>query len=165
MLDPFDAWRRLAAVGASMHSTTGQALAMMSDANGVVLARGAIIGKAARSPWTADAAELGRMLPEKMEAISRAGAATAAVMQDGHTLWMTYMRHLGGMALRGRPPTPAEIVDLGAQSAALFLSSAEASARLGATALAPFSRQVKANARRIKARRLVAVRSPQRQSH
>jgi hypothetical protein len=165
MFDIFGAWRRLAAAGTTMQATGQRGVTMMGGARDVIAARGAIIGEAVLSPWTADQRELGRMLPEKVMAMSHAGSAAASVLWDSQALWMKLIQHLGGMAMRGRVPTPTEMVDLGERNATLMLRSAELSARLGAAALAPFSRQVKANVRRLGGKRSKAVRTVQRQSH
>ena len=167
MFDIFGAWRRLAAAGTTLQATGQRGVTMMSGASDVIAARGAIIGEAVLSPWTADQRELGRMFPEKVMAMSHAGSAAASVLWDGHALWMKHMQHLGGMAMRGRAPTMSEMVDLGERNATLMLRSAEMSARIGSAALAPFSRQVKANVRRLSAKqsKSKSVRTEQRQSH
>ena len=59
MFDAFAQWNRLLAAGASMRTTSVRAAETFGGANKVVAARGAIIGEAMRSPWTADHAELG----------------------------------------------------------------------------------------------------------
>lgn len=162
MFDMFGAWRRLAAAGTTIQATGQQGVTMMGGASDVLVARGAIIGEAVLSPWTADQQELARMLPEKMMAMSHAGSAAASVLWDSHSLWVKHMQYIGVMAMRGRAPTPSEMVDLGERNAALMLRSAELSARLGSAALAPFSRQVKANVRRLSAKRSTADRTAQR---
>lgn len=152
MFDPFDQWRRYAAAGASLQATTLRAAKTMGGAGDVVSARSAIIGEALSSPLTADYAELGRIIPEKVEAISRSGSATASIWFDTQSAWLKHMQYLGTMTMRGRPPTAPELFDLGERGAALLLRSAEAAAKLGATALAPFSRQVGVNVRRLDGR-------------
>lgn len=150
MFDPFSAWNRLLAAGASVTSTNMRALETMTAANAVVAARGKIIEAAVRSPLTGDHVELGRMVPEKVDAFSRAGSATVTAWWEAQSTWTRHMQHLGGMAMRGRPPTPAELADLGGRAVALTLESIEAAARLGSTALAPVHRKATANARRLK---------------
>lgn len=141
------------AAGASMRTTSVRAAETFGGANEVVAARGAIIGKAMQSPWTADHAELGRMIPEKIDTLSRAGSAAATIWWESQTAWMKHFHHLGTMAMRGRLPTPAEIADLGERSSTLMLQSIEATARLGAASLAPVHRQVATNVRRLGAKR------------
>ncbi len=160
MFDPFAQWNRLLAAGASIGSTSVRAAETFGGANKVVAARGAIIRKAMQSPWTADHAELGRMIPEKIDTLSRAGSGAATIWWDSQTAWMKHFQHLGTMAMRGRLPTPVEIGDLGERSATLMLQSIEATARIGAASLAPVHRQVATNVRRSGAKRPAAeVRS------
>ena len=149
MFDAFAQWNRMLAAGASMRTTSVRAAETFGGANKVVAARGAIIRKAMQSPWTADHAELGRMIPEKIDTLSRAGSAAATIWWDSQTAWMTHFQHLGTMAMRGRLPTPVEIGDLGERSATLMLQSIEATARIGAASLAPVHRQVATNVRRL----------------
>lgn len=151
MFDMIGQWRRLAAAGASAQATGIEAIETVSGAGDVIVARGAIMSEAARSPWAADYGELGRMVPEKVEAASRAASDTATLIWDNQSRWQRHMRHLGAMAMRGRPPTFAEWLDLVERNAVLMVRSAEASAEIGSASLAPFSRQVKANARRLAA--------------
>ena len=156
MFDAFTQWNRILAAGASMHTTGVRAAETFGGANKVVAARGAIIGEAMQSPWTADHAELGRMIPEKIDTLSRAGSAAATIWWDSQTAWVKHFQHLGTMAMRGRLPTAAEIGDLGERSATLMLQSIEATARLGAASLAPIHRQVATNVRRLGAKRPAA---------
>lgn len=149
MIDLFTQWRRYAAVGASLQSTGVRAAATMGRANDVVAARGLLVGEAMSSPWTADHNELARMVPEKVEAASRAGLAAARILLDSQSAWLAHMQHMGAMVMRGRAPTMPELVDLGERGATLVLRSVEATARIGAASLAPFSRQVAANVRRL----------------
>lgn len=165
MFDMFGVWRRLAAASTAMQATGQRGIKMMGGASEVIAARSAIIGESVRSPWIADQEELGRILPEKMMAMSHAGSAAASVMWDSHKLWTRHMQHLGVMAMRGRVPTLPEMVDLGERHAALMLRSTEMSARFASATLAPFSRQVKANVVRLAAKRSKAVRTARRQSH
>ena len=149
MFDAFAQWNRMLVAGASLHTTGVRAAKTLGGANKVVAARGAIIGEAMQSPWTADHAELARMIPEKIDALSRAGSAAATIWWHSQTAWMRHFQHLGTMAMRGRLPTAVEIADLGERSATLMLHSIEATARLGAVSLAPVHRQVATNVRRL----------------
>lgn len=156
MFDAFAQWNRMLAAGASMHTTGVRAAETFGGASKVVAARGAIIGEAMQSPWTADHAELGRMIPEKIDTLARAGSAAATIWWDSQSAWMKHFQHLGALAMRGRLPTVAEISDLGERSATLMLQSLEATARLGAASLAPIHRQVATNVRRLGANRPAA---------
>lgn len=85
MFDAMAGWSRYFSAGSAMSKTGILAAETINGAGRVVTARSSIIGNAVRSPWTADYAELGRMLPEKIEALSRAGSAAAAGLLDGHS--------------------------------------------------------------------------------
>lgn len=158
MFDPFSHWSRYLSAGCSMHATGQHAAETLDGASRVVAARSAIIGEAIVSPWTADYAELGRMIPEKMEAFALAGSAIATVWWDNGSLWMKHLQHLGVMAMRGRPPTVTELADLGQRGTVLALRSVEAGAKLVSASLAPIRGQVQANVRRLK----VAEKKPSR---
>jgi hypothetical protein len=165
MFDLFQQWRRLAAAGVSMQAAGVEALKTMIGAGDVIAARGVIMSEAARSPLAANYGELGRMVPEKVAAASRAGLDAATLIWDNQSLWQRHMRHLGAMAMRGRPPTFAEWLDLAERNAALMVRSAEASAKIGSASLAPFSRQVKANARRLATQPAGRTRRSRAKSH
>lgn len=150
MFDPFSNWRRLMAAGLSMTGTGVRVMETLGAANAVIAARTPIIDAAMRSPLTGDHVELGRMVPEKVEAFSQAGSAMVTAWWQAQSLWMGHMQHLGGMAMRGRAPTTGEMVALNNRVAGLTLDGIEAAARLGSTALAPVHRKATANARRLK---------------
>lgn len=151
MIDPFGQWNRYLAAGNSMRLTGERAAETVEGASRVVTARTAIIGDAAAAPWSADYGEIVRMLPEKIEAFARAGLAVAKVWGGHHALWTKHVHHLGAMTMRGRPPTMAEVADLGERTALLLLRSVEANAKLGSAGLAPVRTQVRANVRRLEA--------------
>ncbi len=150
MFDPFSSWSRLMAAGLSMTGTGVRVMETLGAANAVIAARTPIINAAIRSPLTGDHVELGLMVPEKVEAFSHAGSAMVTAWWQAQSLWIGHMQHLGGMALRGRTPTPGEIVDLNNRMAGLTLDGIEAAARMGTTVLAPVHRKAAANARRLK---------------
>jgi len=150
--DPWNGWLRLMQSGLSMGQTGLRAIETLHAAGHVIAARTAIINAAILSPFTADHRELSRMVPEKVEAFSRSGMATASAWRAAQSACFGHMQHLGIMALRGRSPTTAEMVDLGERVSALTLGAAEATARLSASALAPLHSGVMANARRLSKR-------------
>ena len=149
MFDPVGHWNRYLAAGSLMRSTGQGAAETLDGANQVIAARAAIMGKAMVTPWTANYGELARMLPEKVEAFTRAGSAVAAVWEHNHSLWRRHMEHLGMMTMRGRAPTFAEVADLGERTALLMLRSVETTAKLGSAGLAPLRTQVRRNVRRL----------------
>ncbi|MFV3130917.1 hypothetical protein [Niveispirillum sp. KHB5.9] len=150
MFNPVSSWSRLMAASLSMTGTCMRAMETLGAANAVIATRTSIIEAAMRSPLTGDHVELAQMVPEKVDAFSRAGSTIVAAWWEAQSLWIGHMQHLGGMALRGRSPTPGEMADLGNRMAELTLDSIDAAARLGSTALAPVHRKAMANARRLK---------------
>lgn len=124
---------------------------MLRTANSVVAARSEILGAAVALPRAGDYAEIGRMIPEKLDAFSRANAAAGKVYWDMGTAWVRYYQRLGGAAFRGRAPTPAEASSLVEGWTSLMIQTFEGTARLGAVSLAPVRRQVNRNATRLKA--------------
>jgi hypothetical protein len=66
---------------------------------------------------------------------------------------MNDMHHMTTMAMRGRPPTPAELVALTERMSAFGLQTMEASASMAAEAIAPVHGAVTANARRLSRRK------------
>lgn len=135
-----------------MTNTSVRAFETWGASGEVITARTKIIDAAVRSPLTGDHRELGRMIPEKVDAFSQAGSATVAAWWKAQSAWMGHMQYLGGMAMRGRPPTAAEIADLGNRMATLTLESIEATAQLGSATLAPVHRKATSNAKRLKRR-------------
>lgn len=119
MLDAFDAWNRMLAVGCSM-TRTGMCVAeTMGAANDVVAARSVLIGRAARSPLAGEMQHLGdlamrgraptaaefamlgdrmaRVGLESVEAAARLGSATIAPV---HRKATANARRLGRKAKR-----------------------------------------------------------------
>jgi hypothetical protein len=153
MFDPYSNWLRLMKASVSMIETGLRAFATLGAAHEVMTARSALIDSAMRSPLTGDYGELGRMVPEKVDAFSRAGLAAANAWWAAQSAWMTQMQHLGGLAARGGPQTPAQFADLGTRMARHAVESTEATARAGAATLAPIHRSATGNARRLKGKR------------
>jgi hypothetical protein len=126
---------------------------MLGASQGVIAARTEIMAAAVASPLTADYRELARMAPEKIEAFSQAGSAASGVFIDQGAAWTRYGLDVMLLMLRGRAPTASEAAGLFGRWTDLMIGSAEASARLVSVTLAPLQKQVRANARRLNARR------------
>ncbi|MEC3909354.1 hypothetical protein U5A82_02345 [Sphingobium sp. CR2-8] len=148
--DILSGWTRLMASGYSMAQTGMRAYETINASNEVIAKRSQVIGSAMQSPLTGDLAELGRMVPEKVDAFSQAGSVTVAALWSMQVAWMGQMQHIGSMAMRGRAPTLTELADLGSRTASLTLESIEAGANLGSDSLAPVHRKAMANARRLR---------------
>jgi hypothetical protein len=143
---------RLMEAGLDWASTGVRAGEMTAAAGLVISERVALMAAAAQDPLNADHVELGRMIPEKIAAFSKAGTvlfdAWWALQRDVGD----YFLYVGGVLASGRPPSPDEIVDFverstdhGARLAAGALGAAGA-------ALAPVHASTMANARRLRRR-------------
>lgn len=150
MFDAWSNWNRLMLSGWSAMETGARACETLKASGDVIAARSAIIGTALRSPLTGDYAELGRMVPEKVDAFSQAGSVILSAWVAGHSAWMRQMQDIGTMVMRGRPPTLAELAEHGSRSVTFALGSVDAGARLGRDSLAPLHRGATANARRLR---------------
>lgn len=144
---------RMVAAATSVSGTGRDAAAMLGASQGVIAARTEIMAAAVASPLTADYRELARMAPEKIEAFAKAGSAASGVLIDQGAAWMQYGRDITLLMLRGRTPTASEAAGLFGRWTGLMIGSVEASARLASVTLAPLQKQVRANARRLNARR------------
>lgn len=150
MIDPFTAWLRMASASLEMTRTGLRAAETLSASGDVVARRGAIIRTALATPFAADHAELARMVPEKLDAFSKAGMAMTTeylAMQAG---LFGEFQNIWAMALRGRPPTFGEASALADRAAAFGMRETERAAKLGGVGLAPIHRQATSNARRLK---------------
>lgn len=149
MNDLASTWSRMMAAGASMGQTGLRALETISAANTVIAARTPIINLAMFSPLTGDHKEMARMVPEKVEAFSRAGSATLSGWWKAQAAWMGHMQHFGAMAVRGRFPTVRDMIDMHERRGSMMIEAMEAAAGMGADALAPVHDTATANARRL----------------
>ncbi|MEO5866332.1 MAG: hypothetical protein ABIS14_16130 [Sphingomonas sp.] len=149
MFDPLTYWAR-ALDGLQTIATTQRKVVQTGAASeAVIAARSQTIGDAIRSPWTADYAELSRMVPEKTAAFGRSGSAMMSGLLRMQSDYLDQLRYAGGLMARGRPLTPDEWVGWSSRSAAYAMRTFEASSRLGRDALAPIHKTATANARRL----------------
>jgi hypothetical protein len=144
--DPFAFWSSLWRSGMTMAETGGKFAEMMRAATDVVDSRTRTMAAATRNPLTADYHELGRMVPEKVEAFSASARAAADDFQALQSESLAQWQAFGQIALRGRPPTAAELARLTARSARIIDRAAQA----GGKALAPVHKRATANAKRLK---------------
>jgi len=151
--DMANEWQRLIASGWTMGQTGRRTLETLEAAQQVIAARTPIINAALSSPLTGDYGELAKMVPEKVEAFSRAGAATLSAWATAQSAWINHMQYMRTVAMRGRPPTAAELVDLTQRMSAFSLQTIEASTNMAAAALAPIHGTVTANAQRLSRRK------------
>ncbi len=149
-IDSFAVWSRMMVAGLQMAQTGVRLVETLSASADVIASRGATIGAAMRSPRNADHAELGRMMPEKMEAFSHSGSAIADACWAMGSAWMSEAENLTALSMRGRAPTLGELAALSSRTAAYSLGAMEAGTAIGSKALAPVHRKATANARRLK---------------
>ena len=152
MIDPFSGWSRWLDAGLAMTRTSLATAEMLGAAGEVIAARGAMMG----GTTPGHRAELGLMVPEKIEAFSHSGSAAFAVIQGAQAAWLEQWQQVGAQcnasAAQGRPLTLGELAAISQHAAGLALETVEVSARVSAAALAPVHRRATANARRLKRR-------------
>lgn len=124
---------------------------MLLASHSVIGTRVDLIHKAARDPLSGDYAELGLMVPEKMAALTRSGAALAGqwrkVQGDLFDQWREF-----GMLMTDMP-TPGKLSAFGKGLSSRGTRTMVRSLEAGGLALAPVHKTVTANARRLKRRR------------
>jgi hypothetical protein len=129
-----------------MAATALRAGETMLAANAVIGSRVGTMRTAAWNPVAADYAELARMVPEKVEAFSRAGAS---LMKDGEALHEqlgVQIRHLTAMLTSGKIPSYSDIFTLTARWASITQSATGAAGR----ALLPVHAAATGNAKRLR---------------
>ena len=146
MLDPFTSWTRMIAAASRVAGTGRQISETLSASQEVIAKRTDMM----QSPMTADYVELGRMIPEKVEAFSKAGVAVATEWWAMQAECLVEAQHIAALAMRGRPPSLDEWSTLASRNAAHALRMMERSAALGASAIAPIHRSATSNARRLR---------------
>lgn len=141
MTDPWREWQRLMRAG-TMWSET------LSASQTVVGHRSKTIEDALSDPFSADHAELGRMIAEKSAAF---GAASASLARD----YFAMQADLGAQAaamgklMMGQLPTPRATQEIAVRGQRIGSAALASSIR----ALAPVHRTATANARRLGKRR------------
>ena len=150
MIDPFTSWGRIVAASFEMARTGTRMVETISASAEVIASRSVTIRSAYRSPLDADYAELGRMMPEKVDAFSQAGSAIVDAWWAMGSAWLRETQNLASVSTRQRMPTLSELTSLSNRTAAYSLAAMEAGAGLSKKALAPIHRKATANARRLK---------------
>jgi len=153
MLDPFTFFSRMVSVAIDMTSTAMRVSETLIDSHEVIARRLLVIRAASRSPMNGDYAELSRIVPEKIDAFSKAGAVMASGWWAMQLAAMSQAQKLGTMAMRGRLPMPADW-SAGVRSTAFGLNALEKATSTAARALRPIHVRTKANAKRLKGRKV-----------
>lgn len=150
MLNPFSVYSRMMSAAAGMAATSQRASETIGASGEVIARRVEMMGQAAQSPLDGNYAELGRMVPEKMEAFGKAGAAMADEWWAMQSAIMGEMRHMAAIAMKGRAPTMAELFALWSRNAAFGLRAIERVGVMGDKGLHPIHATATANAKRLK---------------
>ena len=150
MLDPFAVYSRMVSAAFGMAGTTQRASETLDASREVIARRVELMGDAARSPLDGNYAELGRMMPEKMEAFGKAGAAMANEWWAMQSAYLAEIRHMGTIAMKGRAPSMAELLTLWQRNAAFGLRALEHASAMGDKGLRPIHATATANAKRLK---------------
>jgi hypothetical protein len=151
---------RLMEAGLALADVSLKASEMTAAAGTVIGARGALMAAAAQDPLSADYAELGRMIPEKMEAFSAAGAA---LVEEAWALQRDigdYLLYIGRAMTSGRPPLPSELAELMERSSAHGVRLAASAIGAASVALSSVHKSATANARRLSRPKPRKRRSP-----
>jgi hypothetical protein len=134
--------------GFDLAATAVRAGETMLAANAVIGSRVGTMQAAARNPITADYAELALMVPEKVEAISRAGAS---LMKDAESVQAetgAQIRHVTALMTSGKIPTFSDLFTLTGRWASITQKATGAAGR----ALLPVHAAAMGNARRLRSK-------------
>lgn len=143
---PFGLWSDLWTNSLLLAEAGMKAGETMQASAHVIGSRCESMAEASRDPLNGDYAELGRMVPEKVDAFSRAGWAALRNLHTMNTAAMDNMAQMGRIAAAGRFPTRAELERMSKRSSRMI---ACASAAAGKT-LAPVHERATSNSRRLK---------------
>ncbi|HWI85595.1 MAG TPA: hypothetical protein VNT42_04630 [Sphingomonas sp.] len=141
---PLDFWLGLWRSGAKATQTSIRFTEMMVASSEVVSSRSGSIADAMRDPLNGDYRELGRMVPEKIDAFSSAGASMWKDMGALQASALAAWSH--GASLMLRPSTMADAATMWTHSGDMIGRSMD----MGGKAMAPIHRQATANARRLR---------------
>lgn len=148
MISAMNTGLRLMNAGFGMFEASMKFSEMLLASHSVIGKRVALIKEAASDPLSADYAELGRMVPEKMAAFTRSGAALAEEWRKVHGDLFDQWREFG--ALMSGVPTMGQLDAFGRRSSKRGTRAMVRSMGAGALALEPVHRAATANARRLK---------------
>ena len=134
--------------GFELAATAVRAGETMLAANTVIGSRVGTMGAAARNPIMADYAELARMVPEKVEAFSRAGASLMKDAEAFQSETGAQIRHVTALMTSGKIPTFSDMFTLTARWASITQKATGAAGR----ALLPVHAAATGNANRLRSR-------------
>jgi hypothetical protein len=141
----FEIYWSAARAGMDMFQTSLKLGETFAASRNVIDRRVEIMTEAAADPAAGDYRELGRMVPEKVEAFSKAGAVLGRSWWGMQSDAACHFQHMATMMMRGGLPTPSDLEAISRRGAR---TTARAAAVAGA-ALAPVHKAATANARRL----------------
>lgn len=153
MVDPFTSWSRMIAAGMDLQKTWLRAGETLYAAASVIEARGETMREAACAPSAGGMAELSRIVPEKVDAFGRSGAAVMTGLIAMQAAYWEQARRVSAMMMSGRMPSVPEAAAFARQTNDYALGSIDAGARMARRALAPVHKTATGNARRLSRRR------------
>ena len=142
---PFDFWAGMWRSGVAMAETSVKFAETIQASGAVVDSRSRTIAAASRDPLNGDYVELGKMVPEKLEAFSAAGIAAMADFQAIQAHAYANWEQLVGIAMSGRLASVAQLGELATRSSRMI----ERAAAAGGKVLAPVHLSATSNARRL----------------
>ena len=146
---PLDFWMGAWRSGLAMADAGMKLGETVSASHAVIDSRVRSMADAARDPFNGNYAELGRMVPEKVEAFGKSAASgwndMQAIQSDLFANGMEMMR----IATTGRLPSAGEAMAMTSRSSRIVARAAAS----GGRALAPVHLAATGNARRLKAAR------------
>jgi hypothetical protein len=142
----WSAWADLWSSGLRMAQTGIKVTEAMQASGEVIDSRVRTMAEAAIDPLRGDYNELGRMIPEKVDAFGQAGVTAFGDLMAMQSAALANYRQVATLALAGRAPTIAEAEAIWARSLGIAGRAMDSTGR----ALAPLHSRVTANARRLR---------------
>ena len=149
MQNAIEQWGRLMRAGIEMTRASMRVGETVTAADSVVRSRMDKIGQAAFNPLTGDYAELARMVPEKVEALSQAGEIAATELMALQYEMMRQVQQVGAMIMAGRPMTFGDMTKMAGRTSERATRIAVRSMGVGGAVFAPIHAKATDNARRL----------------
>ena len=150
MFNPFAVWTRMMDATLELSRAGQRVSETLTASHHVIGVRSDMIRTALESPLDANYTELARMVPEKVEAFSKAGSAIATEWWAMQADMLTQAQQFGAMVMKGRAPTAAELRTMTARNIVHGTRAVERSVALTAGAVKPVHARATSNARRLK---------------
>lgn len=148
-MGPFDFWIQAWRGGAIYMETATKMAETLHASHSVIDTRTRMIQAASSNPLTADYRELNRMVPEKVAAFSKSGAAISGDLDAMYRLAAANMTQAANIMTSGRVPNPGEIAQMSSRSLAMMTTGMNATGK----ALAPIHHTATGNAKRLSRKR------------